>query len=354
METENAFSIRTFSIEKYHELALDSGAKIFTIGYSNENRPIEVLKKGSGKLKVLFIARIHGNEPATTQALLEFFRENDFDGIEAYGIFLANPDGAALYEQLWLKNPEPFWGNNFSDARLNFNKVDINRDWLDLSQNETRAIQEFIISLRPDYAVDMHEYYWGESGYPPKYPTDDADGFMVTMTDAPFFGTDGFVKNITEDSMNFLIPKLEKEFSWKIKPRHFLGTSRDSFENPSFLGIYLSLRGIPKLLIETWGVGCSTLLLEKRIEFHKKALSYLISWIEDNRKVFLLRADQPVEMEFNYIDMDLDKFNLFSGMLIKHGIKGEIVGDKFIVHTISSEKGFINTIYFLIFERTDN
>ncbi|HEX3072025.1 MAG TPA: M14 family zinc carboxypeptidase, partial [Ignavibacteriales bacterium] len=75
-------SAQAFSVDRYYEFARQSGAEITTIGFSEQGRPIQVLKKGSGNLKVLFIARIHGNEPATTQALLEFFQENSFNGIK--------------------------------------------------------------------------------------------------------------------------------------------------------------------------------------------------------------------------------------------------------------------------------
>lgn len=355
MDILNKSCDEVFSVNRYYELASKVGADISTIGYSEQKRPIMVLKKGSGKLKVLFIARIHGNEPATTQALLEFFRENSFDGVELYGIFLANPDGAALYEQCWLKNREADWKNNFPDARLNANKMDINRDWLELSQKETLCIQKFIFELHPDFAVDFHEYYWSDKGYPPKCPMDDEDGFMATMTDAPFYCADNYVKELSEQSMNYLTSRLESEFEWKIKTRHFVGDGHDTYENPTFLGIYLALRGIPKLLVETWGVACSTLNLEKRIAFHKKAMHYIIEWFKNNQKAFITKPGNNGEMEFNLKDSEQEKINNFIKKLDLHGIKYSLKKkDSIIISCSSLETGFIKTIYYIIFEKGNN
>jgi hypothetical protein len=348
--SKQMISKKTFSINRYEELARQTGAEAITIGYSEKGKPIKVLKKGTGKLKVLFIARIHGNEPATSEALLDFIKVNSFNNIEFYGIYLANPDGASLYESLWLQNPEPHWGNNFNDARLNANGIDINRDWLDLSQKETQVIQKFILSIKPDFAADFHEYYWSDKGYPPKQPTDDENGFMATMTDAPFFGTDTNVREASEQSMNYLISKLENEFNWKIKTRHFVGQYKNTYESPGFLGIYLALRGIPKLLVETWGVACSTLLLDERIKFHKEAMRYLIEWIELNlQKKIGLEQLKLVATSFDC--SDLQRRNSFTNMLEKHGLSFRIKGNRVIVQSASKEKGFINAIYYLIYEK---
>lgn len=343
-------SAQAFSVDRYYELARQSGAEITTIGFSEQGRPIQVLRKGSGNLKVLFIARIHGNEPATTQALLEFLKENSFSGINLYGIFLANPDGAALYEKLWKENPAPYWTNNFNDARLNANGADINRDWLELSQKETQVIQKFIVSIRPDFAIDFHEYYWSDKGYPPKLPLDDDGGFMATMTDAPFFGADNYVKDISEQSMNYLIDKLEKEFAWKIKTRHFVGKNHTSYENPAFLGIYLALRGIPKLLVETWGVACSTFLLDKRISFHKKAMQYALEWIDQNHSRFSSKVEPLTSIEFKINKPDPERLKAFTSKLALHGLEYELRRDELvIVHCLPFETGFIKTIYYLTY-----
>lgn len=340
-----------FSVKRYYEDSLKTGAEVLTIGYSEQNRAINVLKKGSGKIKVLFVARIHASEPATTDALLKFFKENTFDDVEAYGIFLANPDGATLYEQLWLKKPEPHWENAHVDARANSNQVDINRDWLDLSQKETRAIQKFLIELKPHFVVDHHEYYWSDKGYPPKLPTDDENGFMATMTDAPFKWIDEFVKSSSEECMYYLLKHLLKETD-SIKLRHFVGEPIGDYENPIFLGIYLALRGFPKLLVETWGVGCSTYRLEKRIEFHKKAMGYVVEWLRQNKLKILSKQETEETIQFNIKECDQNRVKNFLDKLHLHKIKYDLLnGENIIIFCSSLEVGFIKTIYYLLIEK---
>jgi len=62
-----------FAVKRYYDQAVQTGAVVTTLGFSNEGRPIFVLKKGKGPIKILVIARLHGNEPAPTQAVLDFF-----------------------------------------------------------------------------------------------------------------------------------------------------------------------------------------------------------------------------------------------------------------------------------------
>jgi len=342
---------KEFSLIRYYEDSLTTGAEILTIGYSEQNRAINVLKKGSGKIKVLFVARIHASEPATTDALLKFFEENTFDDVEAYGIFLANPDGAALYERLWLKKPEPHWKNAHVDARVNSNQVDINKDWLDLSQKETQAIQKFLIELKPHFVVDHHEYYWSDEGYPPKLPTDDENGFMATMTDAPFKWIDEFVKNSSEECMYYLFKNLSKETD-NIKLRHFIGEPIGNYENPIFLGIYLALRGFPKLLVETWGVGCSTYRLEKRVEFHKKAMDYVVEWLKQNKSKILSKLETKKTIRFDIKNSDQNQVKNFLDKLHLHKIKYDLLnGENIIIFCSSLEVGFVKTIYYLLIEK---
>ena len=43
-----------------------------TVGYTVQNRPINLLKIGSGDYHVLMWSQMHGNESTTTKALLDF------------------------------------------------------------------------------------------------------------------------------------------------------------------------------------------------------------------------------------------------------------------------------------------
>ena len=346
------YSDKIFSVESYLEQAAKTGAELKTIGFSLQKRPIVVLKKGTGKLKALFIARLHGNEPAPTQAVIDFFHDYSDEEIEAYGIFLANPDGAALYEQNWQKNRKAHWKNIFQKARLNSVEVDLNRDWMNLTQQETRIIRQFIFSLKPDLVVDHHEFYWKKE-YPPKFPTQDEDGFLATMTDSPFYLAHPYVKEISEKLMGYLIEESEREFQWKIKPRHFIGDSHDTFENPGYLGIYLALRGIPKLLVETWGVACSMLLLPKRVEFHRRAMEHVIDWMKRNESCFVEKPSNLQYLKFNLQEAERKKIEQFRQILVLHGIEFEQKGQEILIQVPLIESGYIKTIYYFIFQKED-
>jgi len=336
-----------FSVEGYYEAALETGAEIETIGYSVEERPIQVLKKGKGNIKILVIARLHGNEPAPTQAVLEFLKGYSDDAIEVNCLFLSNPDGAALYEKKWLENNKPHWKNNFEDARLNALKVDINRDWLDLTQKETISLQKYIFALRPNLVLDLHEFYWSDKGYPPKFPTDDEDGFLATMTDSPFYLVENSVVDISKNLMENISEKLVKDFKWETKFRHFIGDKkRDKFENPRFLGIYLALRGIPKLLIETWGVGCSTLMLDKRVKYHKNAIEYTLCFVKENRDKFEENINKISEVTFSLNELLSENKERFLMFLDKHNFQYKIERQKVSIRCFISEIGFLKTIYY--------
>ena len=340
----NAENKDIFSLERYYALAHETGAQVFTIGHSHEQRPILALKKGNAAPRVLLIARLHGNEPAPTQAVLDFFKAYSGENLEVYGIFLANPDGAARYEQNWLKHPEPSWKNNFEKARLNANDVDLNRDWLELTQRETQAIHKFIRTIHPEFVMDLHEYYW-KDGYPPEIPTADEDGFMATMTDCPFFGVHEQVALICRELMEEISPPLENEFNWKIKLRHFIGEKRNTYSTPSYLGIYLALSGIPKLLVETWGVGCSTLLLKERIAFHTRAIRLSIDGVSKRLSFFQKMKQMNSMIERNFLVTEEAKAKRFTALLKKQGIHFTVDGTSIRVKVLKLQMGFVEAIF---------
>ncbi|WP_456406184.1 M14 family zinc carboxypeptidase [Caldithrix abyssi] len=336
-----------FSVDRYYDQAARTGSVLNTVGFSNEGRPILSLKKGTGPIKILVLARLHGNEPAPSQAVLDFFKNYEENGpVEMYGVFLANPDGAANYEKYWLANPEPDWKNSFEKARLNAVEVDLNRDWLALTQPETQSLQKFIFSLRPDLVLDLHEYYWKE-GFPPKNPIEEEDGFLATMTDCPFYLVHESISNLSERLMDELSDHLWKEFKWKAKLRHFIGDKHDTYENPAYLGIYLALRGIPKLLVETWGVACSTLLIKERIAYHRKAIEYVKQWALQNKDLFKNIHETTEEIEFELREISPEKKEKFTELLAKHGFQFDLKERSIIVRCLTIETGFVKTIYFL-------
>jgi hypothetical protein len=118
------------------------------IGKSVLGKPIYKYGIGVGKIKVFMWSQMHGNESTTTKALFDFF--NVIHSEEAIGVKLlqeftfcflpmVNPDGVELY------------------TRENANKVDLNRDSLDLSQPESQLLRKTFEEFKPDFCYNLHD-----------------------------------------------------------------------------------------------------------------------------------------------------------------------------------------------------
>lgn len=122
--------------------------RIEQIGSSVLNQPIYSYEFGNGPLKILMWSQMHGNESTTTKALFDLF--NFLDSKDALVnqwkskftfliIPMLNPDGAKLY------------------TRENANAVDLNRDFIDLSQPESRLLLKIYNEFKPDYCYNLHD-----------------------------------------------------------------------------------------------------------------------------------------------------------------------------------------------------
>jgi Zinc carboxypeptidase len=127
---------------------LNENSELKTIGFSVNNCPIYSYTIGKGKIKVLIWSQMHGNESTTTKAIfdyLNFLKSNS----ELSQVFLSaftfciipmlNPDGSQLY------------------TRENYNKIDLNRDFKDLSQPESMLLQAVFEDFKPHYCYNMHD-----------------------------------------------------------------------------------------------------------------------------------------------------------------------------------------------------
>ena len=124
------------------------------LGRSVQGRPIEALvltaptaQAGAPRLKVLLVGSQHGGaEPAGGEALLAIARdltEGDLrpllDDLDVVLIPNANPDGRDLRR------------------RANANRVNINTDFVLLSQPESRALAQALTRYAPHAVLDTHE-----------------------------------------------------------------------------------------------------------------------------------------------------------------------------------------------------
>lgn len=119
------------------------GKDIPLVMVSDPTVPVELTKR------LFVICRQHGDEPASTEAMLNLIEglvlDNDKNAgellskVSFYIVPMTNPDGADLYQ------------------RRNANRADLNRDWLNLSQPETLSVRVAIDSVKPHVIIDEHE-----------------------------------------------------------------------------------------------------------------------------------------------------------------------------------------------------
>ena len=117
-----------------------------TIGESVKYESIYSVTLGHGSKKILLWSQMHGNESTTTKALFDMFNAfcmcSDLDNIlqscTIKIIPILNPDGAKVY------------------TRLNANGIDLNRDAQNLSQPESKVLNQLFHEFKPDYCFNLH------------------------------------------------------------------------------------------------------------------------------------------------------------------------------------------------------
>jgi hypothetical protein len=118
------------------------------IGQSVLGKPIYKYVVGTGAVKVFMWSQMHGNESTTTKALFDFFNvihSETLIGKRLLSEFtfcflpMVNPDGAELY------------------TRENANKVDLNRDSVNLSQPESQLLRKTFEDFQPNLCYNLHD-----------------------------------------------------------------------------------------------------------------------------------------------------------------------------------------------------
>ncbi len=129
------------------------------IGYSIGGKPIIALNttKSDGKKIIVVLSRQHPPEVSGYMAMVEFVEtltgnteeaRNFLKNYELVIIPMINPDGV----------DEGNWRHSFAG-------VDLNRDWTDFKQPETRAVKEYLLNMvkqqnaKVYFALDFHSTY---------------------------------------------------------------------------------------------------------------------------------------------------------------------------------------------------
>lgn len=149
-----------FSYQQYIDSLKALVPKLFEIkkvGESFLGKDIFQIKFGTGNCKILMWSQMHGNEPISTQGLIDFlyFLNNSSSEIKnkisqkftIYAIPLLNPDGAELFQ------------------RRNAQEIDLNRDAKKLSAPESQLLWQIAQNLKPNFAFNLHdqERYYGNA-----------------------------------------------------------------------------------------------------------------------------------------------------------------------------------------------
>lgn len=118
--------------------------KVAVAGKSVLQKNIYRVDFGTGNFKILLWSQMHGNETTTTKAVFNFLKSiHANSSLLTHFSFtflpILNPDGAEAF------------------TRVNANKVDLNRDSVDLSQPESQLLRSVFNKVNPNLALNMHD-----------------------------------------------------------------------------------------------------------------------------------------------------------------------------------------------------
>jgi len=141
---------RYLNLEKIESIlkSWNTKSRLQILGKSVQNRALYKFEIGTGKTRILMWSQMHGNESTTTKALLDFMNLLQDESEIAKDILnqftfciipMLNPDGAERY------------------TRVNANDIDLNRDFQNLSQPESRLLFECYKNFKPDYCYNLHD-----------------------------------------------------------------------------------------------------------------------------------------------------------------------------------------------------
>ena len=118
------------------------------LGKSENDLPIHLIKLGTGSKPLLFWSQMHGNESTTTKAIFDLLHllkdsknalaKKILKECTLYIVPMLNPDGAQAY------------------TRINYNKIDLNRDAQDRSQAESKIFKTLVDKVKPLVAFNLH------------------------------------------------------------------------------------------------------------------------------------------------------------------------------------------------------
>ncbi len=200
------------------------------IGKSVLGKPIYKYIIGTGSTKVFMWSQMHGNESTTTKAVFDFFNLiHSFNELgrrllkEFTFCFLpmVNPDGAELF------------------TRENANKVDLNRDSIDLSQPESQLLRQTFNEFQPDYCFNLHDQRT-------IFGAGTAGNVATVSFLAPSFNENRDINEVRSKAMEIIVA-MNEELQKHIPDQ--VGRFDDGF-NANCIGDQFTLLGVPTILFE--------------------------------------------------------------------------------------------------------
>lgn len=139
------------------------GAKISVIGKSGLGRKIHLLTVGKGDKRALIVCRQHGNEPTSTEAMMEYAeellsKENLIERVRVSIILMANPDGAELYRKVCEKGKASVLSSYIARSVKPY-RGDMNRDHKKRKFPEAKAIAKAVEETKPNLILDLHNFF---------------------------------------------------------------------------------------------------------------------------------------------------------------------------------------------------
>lgn len=217
---------------KHIEPLLNDFKKIFEVkivGHSVKGKPIYKIIAGNGNTRIFIWSQMHGNESTTTKALFDLLKLLKSDTESAKQLKdnftfcilpMVNPDGAELY------------------TRENANKIDLNRDSVNLSQPESKVLRNEFEAFKPHYCYNMHDQrsIFGVN-----------EGKPATVSFlAPSFNAERDINTNRQTAIN-LIANMNETLQLYIPGQ--IGRFDDSF-NINCIGDMFQSLGVPTVLFE--------------------------------------------------------------------------------------------------------
>ncbi|MDO5650487.1 MAG: M14 family metallocarboxypeptidase, partial [Gallicola sp.] len=233
-------------------------------GKTQKGKEIPLIKISKGndedKIRIIYIARVHGDEPAGTEGMMYFVQQMAgnsqlqylLDKISIYILPMLNIDGAE------------------TNTRRTANGIDMNRDQSKLETPEAQVLHHVINEVEPHVSVDYHEYQPVRSDFGKLSPD-----VLGTPWDVMFlFSGNPNVPQVIRTAVDSMfLPEAKKTLDANGLTHHNYYSSSNSYDNirinvggssPRSTSNAIALKNTISMLMETRGIQLGSTALKRR------------------------------------------------------------------------------------------